>query len=261
MKLFPQNAVIKYKNAEKYQIGNVGYNASGLIQIDVDWLCGSIEIVTAAESNGQFASSEILIEENGTAALSEAKKLRTLFENGVLKIRFCESGYKGNVSHGEKKLKITLIAVKTLSEININSASAPILLSELSVQKVKIKTASGSAKIENCTMQNLSVKTASGTAHISNASGSTADIETASGNVEIFGFALSNTRIQTASGNIDLELGNTEQPQNGARVTFVTASGKLNAKSNYILENGAYLYGNGARSIGIETASGSLTVN
>ena len=238
MKLFSHNAVIKYKNAESYQISNTEYNASDLTRIEIEWLSGSIEIV-AAESND--CPARALIEESGAAVLSEENKLRTLYENGVLKIKFQKSGCKRGINHAEKHLKITLSATETLSELQIHSASAAVFVSDISAQKLQIETASGAVSLKNL-------------------AGNTAKINTASGNVEICDFTFPDTDVQTASGNVALDSGDFEKSQNGARIIFNTASGKITAKDGYIPDNGAYLYGNGARRIAVETASGSITI-
>ena len=202
MKLFSHNAVIKYKNAESYRIGNAEYPASELTKIDIRWLSGSIEIV-ADKSNGQPECDRIFIEESGAAVLPEEKKMRTLCENGVLKIQFYQSNCKGSVNQNEKRLKITLPATKFLSGITITSASAAVILSDLSVQKLQI---------------------------------------------------------ETASGNIAIGTGDFKKPQNGARILFDTACGKIETKEGYISDRGAYLYGNGARNVAVSTASGLLTI-
>ena len=259
MKLFSHNAVIKYKNAESYRIGNAEYPASELTKIDIRWLSGSIEIV-AGKSTGQPECDRIFIEESGAAVLPEEKKMRTLYENGVLKIQFYQSDCKGSVNQNEKRLKITLPATNFLSEITIASASAAVILSDLSVQKLQIETASGSVEIKNCTAKNLSVKTASGAARLANVVGNTADINAASGNVEVSDFSFSYTEIETASGNIAIETGDFKKPQNGARILFDTACGKIETKEGYISDRDAYLYGNGARNVAVSTASGLLTI-
>ncbi len=257
MKLFSHNAVIKYKNAESYQISNTEYNASDLTRIEIVWLSGSIEIV-AAESND--CPARALIEESGAAVLSEENKLRTLYENGVLKIKFQKSGCKRGINHAEKHLKITLSATETLSELQIHSASAAVFVSDISAQKLQIETASGNAELNNCEAKNLAIETASGAVSLKNLAGNTAKINTASGNVEICDFTFPDTDVQTASGNVALDSGDFEKSQNGARIIFNTASGKITAKDGYIPDNGAYLYGNGARRIAVETASGSITI-
>ncbi len=259
-----------YDHAHLYSIGEFSYAASDVNSIEIDWVAGSVEIE-------QSASETLLVSEDAAAA-KDAEKMHYYVEGGVLKIKYCESGYKGDIDSTNKHLRVE---IPNGIRLEIESVSAPITmggvsLSSLSLEtvsgnvtaetwsctgSVEVDTVSGSVTVGELTAENFEAESTSGKVNVSKMSVNRVEAESTSGDI-IFGLSKKTTAdIETTSGDITLSLLNND----GARVKFKSVSGDLKTEKEYAKGASGYdfLGTDGVStgtSISVETVSGDLSI-
>ena len=259
-----------YDHANLYSIGEFSYATTDVNRIEIDWVAGSVEIE-------QSASATLLVSEDA-ASLKNAEKMHYYIEGGVLKIKYCESNYKGKIDATNKHLRVEIPEGISLE---IDTVSAPITMGGVSLASLSLETVSGNVTAEtwNCTgsvevdtvsgsftigeltAENFESESTSGNINISKLSVNRLDAESTSGNIILGLNKKTNADIETTSGDITLSL----LTDDGARVKFKSVSGDFKAEKEYTKSALGYdFFGadgvSTGSSIAVETVSGDLLV-
>lgn len=271
-----------YPDAEKYQTGAFTYNVADIKAVEVYWRSGEVEIT---ESD----NSELHVKESG-GELSEDIAMNYLLDDGVLRIRFCESGAKIQVNAADKHLSLevpkgidlsvhttsalvkaddlnqnsiliaalsgsTELGTVTADTIDLSSSSGSICAASLSAQSLKCSASSGAVDIGVISVETLDCSTSSGDVTMDSVVSETANITTSSGSVELTLAAVPSVEIYTSSGTVSLLLA-----RGGAEVLYTTNSGKLLTDRAYDRKGDLYVFDEGAGNITVETSSGNLKI-
>lgn len=220
----------KYEDADNYVIGEKTYK--DVKEINVDWILGDINIIQVNNTD------TVAITESGE--LEDAKKVHTYFSDGILSVKFWESGLKSFVKASDKSL--TLV-IPTLDKLNIKMTSGQIISEDIVLNgDFELSMTSGEIKVNTIVSQNFNLKMTSGDIELTSIKANDVDIQLTSGDVEISDIEANNVNVKFTSGDVDIS-------QISAKDCNVKmTSGDLDLGFNY------------AEKINIEGTSGSYDV-
>ena len=271
-----------YPDAEQYQAGAFTYNTADIKAVEVYWRSGEVEIT---ESD----NPELHVRESG-GELSEDAAMHYFLDDGVLRIRFCQSGAKIQVNAADKHLSLevpkgidlsvhttsalvkadslnqnnvliaalsgrTELGIVTADTIDLSSSSGSICAAGLSAQSLKCSASSGSVDIGAVSVKTLDCSTSSGGVTMRSVVSETAQITTSSGRVDLTLTKVPSAEIYTSSGTVSLVLAEV-----GAEVLHTSASGRLHTDRAYEQKGDLYVFGSGESHITVETSSGNLKI-
>lgn len=233
-----------------YNIGGGSINEP-VNAVSVDWVSGKIDI-------SSYDGDAVEISE--TAVDDEDYKLRYRVENGKLTVHSEKSGFSfGIITRPKKELtiKIPRAYAQELTELKINSSSAEIKISGLTVsQTVEIDTVSGGVKAKELTAASLECNTVSGDIKASGAI-EHFDLDSTSGSAEIVtSVPLKSLETDTVSGSVTV----TVPESGGFALEFDTVSGDLDCEFPLTRKNGKHIYADGAAEFEADSTSGDFTV-
>ena len=216
-----------YPDAESYKTGAFSYHADEVTAVEVYWSTGAVELI---ESD----SPELSVRESGVV-LPEEAAMHSFLEDGILKIRFCESGVMVIVHPNNKRLTLELpenidLSVYTTSapveaaaldqnSVLISARSGRTELGRVNAGSVSLSSSSGSICAGSIETQSLECNTFFGLVQIDDLQVETANLDTGSGGVELMLSSVSRLNIHTSSGQTVLGL-----PRYGAEVSYTTES-------------------------------------
>ena len=274
-----------YTNAEKYSVGSFEYGRDGIKKVVIDWVSGKVEV--------EEDSGETLKVVEDSESLDEDKRVHYFIDDGVLRIRFCKSGYTGTFTPDEiDKNKTVSVSVPEKIDIEINSVSADVAIfkkSENTVydnpntvttareQSVKIATTSGDIKMGSLSCNDIKFSSVSGDVTVGKIKCKDAKFESTSGDVSVIGsfttldaksvsgsmsFDVSgctSAKIESVSGKIEtsgsLSLLTAKAISGDIKVNAVFAEADLSATS------GDITIGKFGGTLTFSTASGKLKTN
>lgn len=259
----------KYADADSYSVGASSFAASEINAIDISWVNGEVNIVYSDVE-------EISVSETVTKGeMTSDFEMRYLLNDGKLMIKYAKSG-RWRIDNFEKTLTVSLPADKSLTELDVDLASADFVADKIVCDKASIDTASGDVDIKTACVSDFRVDSASGdvSVKIENAESVSADtasgditfdlinvdrvsVDSASGDVNITADHPSSIDIDTASGDVKIKL----PDETGFRLKFDTASGDFDTDFTVTASGKSYVCGDGSVEINVDTASGSLDVN
>ncbi len=263
-----------YKKAGQYQVGSFDYSVEGIESIDIDWIAGEVILK-------ETKSSSLKVREN-SESLSNSEQVHYLIDGNTLMIKYCESGYIGNI---DTKYKNLTVEIPAGISITINSVSADIEAEKLTQNEIKAENVSGSIKIGSLKASDAHIDSVSGNINIENSyaentlkfysvSGKISvakinspeiDIESVSGDITAEMTNSAKARITTVSASIDLTI----PKSSGTEIDFSTTSGKLSTKLDNTNKNNLYTFAAEKPTddtdvkpsrITVDTVSGDLTV-
>lgn len=215
------------------QQGVYTVDPAAISKISVEWAAGSVNISYYDGEQIQFRDG---IDQSDNNALVS----RT--EDGELKIYYCRNNRNtGNAD--PKDLQINIPKGMTLTEYDIESASAKITVEGIVADKIELHSVSGeiSAVGEFASL----------------------DIETTSGNAQVTNTAALIRQIDanTVSGSINVTI---PQSTDGFYMEYETVSGEVNTdfntQSSGSSRHGILNYGNSSTKIEVETVSGDFSL-
>ena len=202
-----------YANADKYETGSFEYGRSEIKKVVIDWVSGRVEV---EEDNG-----ETLIVYEDSESLEEAKRVHYFIDDGVLRIRFCASGYTGTFTHDEiDKNKTVSVSVPEKIDVEINTVSADVAIfkkSENTVydnpntvttareQSVKIATTSGDIKMGSLSCNDIKFSSVSGDVTVGKIKCKDAKFESTSGDVSVIG-SFTTLDAKSVSGSMSFDV-------------------------------------------------------
>ena len=256
-----------YDNEELYEVGN-GVTDVKVDRVEIDWIFGDIKIAYHSLDN-------IRITEKSDTDLSDSMVMRYRIVGTTLKIKYCASG-SWNLDDVEKDLTLYLPNGLVLEELNIDTKTDVVTLTELNAVNLTVKGGSASVMLDNCNVSNeMTLETVSGNLHITADKINKLKIETVSGRMNILAESIKDIEIETTSGktvldcayigtaNINSVSGGVELklPEDSAfTVRYSSVSGKLTSALDYTKEEKAYHINGGGRGYKISTNSGDVSI-
>lgn len=226
-----------------------GLSEFGYVEkLKIDWPSGTITI-----QPGDVHT--IAVEES---PVSDPKYAMVCTQDGdTLSIKYQKNTAMLSIGKSLKKdLTVTVPWEWYGTMLKVETASAHLILREVSVEQVEVNTASGASCFENCTIGELELDTASGGLEFTGRLG-TLDVGAASANVTV---NLQNVpdeiALDTASGSLDLTL----PKEAGFTAEIDSVSGRIVSEFETTQEGKRLLCGDGACRIDVETASGEVRI-
>lgn len=271
-----------YPDAEKYQTGAFTYHGDEIKAVEVYWRSGEVEITESDDS-------ELHVRESGSE-LPENTAMHYFLDDGVLRIRFCESGAKIQVDTTDKHLSLevpknidlsihttaallkadelnqkniliaahsgdTELGEVTAEQVDLSSSAGSICADSVSVQSLTCRASSGSIDIDTVSVKELDCSTSAGSVAMSSICSEKAQVTTNSADVELTLTKVPSAEIQTSSGTVDLELA-----RGGAELLYHSSSGELHTDGTYKRKGDLYVFGDGESKLTVETSSGNLEI-
>lgn len=223
-------------------------DAESITHIEIEWTAGSVTI-----QSGDI--DHILLSESGKFDTGEAMVYRQ--EGKKLTVEYQKRDvYFGIYSVPEKDLTITVPRNWEGVSISLDTASADLHMTEISVREVELDSASGGAVFENCTMEELDIDTASGDVHFT---GSLNEVEYDAASADLHAVFHNIPRsldMGTASGDMDITL-----PSGAGFTAEVDAmSGDFSSDFAYSQRDDRYVSGDGSCRINLSAMSGDVHI-
>ena len=248
-----ENMIQHFEADEPVQTGDVkfvaSYDAADIRDIEIEWVCGSIAILPTSTDN--------LITISETEVSKEQYRMKYRLSGSKLIIEFDDTDvYFGLSFDTSKDLLICVPKNWTCNTLEIETASARVDVSDISIREFDFDGASGRCNIENCAVGELDVDTASGDITFTGTL-DILDCDAASANCRI---TVTNTprqiEIDTASGDLDLTL-----PEDcGFTCSMQTMSGSFSSDFDTKSHNNSHIHGDGSCRINVDAMSGDVTI-
>ena len=256
-----------YDNEELYEVGN-GITNVKVDRVEIDWIYGDIKVAYHSLDN-------IRITEKSDTDLSDDMVMRYRIVGTTLKIKYCASG-SWSFNDIEKDLTLYLPNGLILDELNIDTKTDVVTLTELNTVDLTVEGGSASVMLDNCNVSNeMTLETVSGNLHITADKINKLKIETVSGRMNIAAEYIEDVAIETTSGKTILDCGyigtaNINSVSGGIElklpediaftVRYSSVSGKLTSAFDYTKEEKAYHINGGGRGYKISTNSGDVSI-
>ena len=256
-----------YDNEELYEVGN-GITNVKVDRVEIDWIYGDIKVAYHSLDN-------IRITEKSDTDLSDDMVMRYRIVGTTLKIKYCASG-SWSFNDIEKDLTLYLPNGLILDELNIDTKTDVVTLTELNAVNLTVKGGSASVMLDNCNVSNeMTLETVSGNLHVTADKINKLKIETVSGRMNILAESIEDIEIETTSGKTILDCGyigtaninsvsggvELKLPEDSAfTVRYSSVSGKLTSALDYTKEEKAYHINGGGRGYKISTNSGDVSI-
>ena len=224
-------------------------SAQGVTKIDIKWTAGQVYLRPGDGENIEFL-------EASDQRLDSKSCLSYQIEDGKLTIRYIA----GLRTDAAKDLTVFLPeSLKgTLEELDVETASAEVLLEDVRVEKLDVETVSGTCSLMDGACGEADLSTTSGDIFVDGWESRSWDVETVSGYVvlspTIFPQELD---METTSGDIDLFL----PASDSFALKWKTVSGQLDSSYDDLAFDGkVYRHGPGGPVFSVETVSGNLYI-
>lgn len=235
------------------QMSEMYTTSSQIREIEIQWVLGTITI--EAGDVDQVVYQETPVSDSRyrmvTKASPDELKIQYCSENAGLS--FSMFGTEINVV---KDLTITVPKDMTLESLEIEAASAEVIIRGLTIDEVSLDTASGKCELEGCRIRELDVDTASGDIRF-NGSLNELDFDAASAEFEgSFDNTPRRIKMDSLSGDIDITL----PSDAGFTVSMDAMSSGITSDFETVIRNGDYICGNGYCQIEYSGMSGDITI-
>lgn len=238
---------MRYDGKTLYSAGDTQFDGGLIREVEVEWLGGDIEIEQSAD-NVLYAS------EDGDGA-AEAAKMHHLLQDGVLKIKYCRSGYCGEIAEGSKHLRLE---IPRGIDLEIECTTAETTVGVIDVNEFDFESTSGNFSAEKISCQRLDIQTKKGQVNIGELAAAETDAESVSGDIRLGLISPTRGEIESRSGNVTIQL----RQGVGLRVNYCTTSGELVTNLPYEKKDGCFLFSTGKNegAVEIKTKSGNLHI-
>ena len=237
-----------YADADKYLVGDQTYTGV-LKELDIDWVSGQVTLIE------DITSLEIKIVEESDIELIEAEKVHSYFNEGVLKIKYWESGH---TSHSFiPKNKHIYVTYPALEKLTVDLTSGKFDSKKVTASDIKVNLTSGSVDLDEVVCESMITNVTSGSVNIDKITCNTYEANLTSGSVTIGASIANEMTFKVTSGNVDLTI-----PESGATVSFTKTSGSLRLDRQDYTRNadGQYVYGDGLCKVRIKVTSGKAII-
>ncbi len=231
-------------------VANAGSVAADQVSdLEIQWVGGSVTIVPGDTEKIEF--SETGNDRKPMVWKQAGNKLLIQFSEHPHRVYF---GYPFN--DYSKDLVITVPKDWAARELKIDSVSADVNVSDLTITEVDMNSVSGAADFENCVVADYTGESVSGDVKFSGSLGKL-DCNTVSGDCTIVTNQVpSEVSMECVSGDVDLTM-----PENsGFTVTLDSATGDLNSDFPVTKQGRSYSYGDGSCKIDVAGVSGNISI-
>lgn len=232
---------------------NFTTSADQVKDIQIEWVAGNITIVPED-------TDEITVVETGS--YSEKEKMVVQQIGSKLSIQYCEEPIRINFSFGvsvntSKDLTITVPKDWVCNELEVDSASADLELSGITINELDVNTASGKITVDQSAVGDMSLETVSGDIEFTGTI-DTLNCHSVSANCEITVTNVpTSIEMEGVSGNLELTL----PSECGFTASVETVSGSFSSEFATVSQNDSHIYGDGACRIEMEGVSGNVRIN
>ena len=232
-----------------YQVGDGSVPAKEITSVDVDWIDGTVTLVSCKDSY-------VSMTESAEGELPESSRVRWYVdEDGVLSIKYRNSSFFLGASKNKNKDLVIRIPEKYLENLKITAKgiSTNFIFSNLKADQVEATTKLGGiAVLSDCDFTHFKGQVENERLKVS---GRIEYLELISKNGEIRIDCIGeNTKIETESGDVSIEL--TEG--DSFMLDFESEKGKYVSDLALVDQNGYLVFGDGERELVVETESGTL---
>lgn len=246
---------VEYDHPESYTIGGTELT-DPVERIKIDWYGGSVTVGYHEENNVSF-------HETSDSALGDDVTLRYRVKDGTLSLVYSKAG-RLKLGSLKKDLTVLLPQGTTLEELEIDTGSAPVKVTDLTAREISVDTGSGDVELIGCQVTDkVSADTGSGNVK-AELTGTlrTLSSDTGSGNIDVTAGEIAQVEADTGSGSVTVEaetLGKVEADTASGNVTITaTAVDEVEVDS---ASGGLTLTANQApRQMEVETVSGQITL-
>jgi type II secretory pathway component GspD/PulD (secretin) len=236
-------AKVEYEDYGKYTPGDWAQSLL-ITSIDVEWLSGKVEIVS-------HVYGYLAVSESSEGMLSDEVKMHWYYDGTTLKIKPAANGVSQD-RVPEKTLTVFVPFGYSFSDIDIETVSADVSVSDSGANFIDVETVSGKVSLNlDGKSQQIEAATVSGDIELVGSAARELELTSTSGNITAEGrSAADQTEISTVSGNITLTL-----PANSnLKTKLESVSG---ATENAFANNAV---GEGAKSVELSSTSGNITL-
>jgi len=226
---------------------------SDIRDIEIAWVVGTITVQAGDVDQVTYEETAVSDSRYRMIADVSADELDIQYCSENIKLSFSMFGADIDVV---KDLTITVPRDMTLESLEIEAASAGVILRDLTIRDVSLDTASGKCEMEGCAIGELDIDTASGNVRFS---GSLEVLDFDAASAEFEG-VLTNTprsiKVDSLSGDIDITL----PSDAGFIVSMDAMSSELSSDFETTIRNGNYVCGDGSCKIEFSGMSGDMII-
>lgn len=261
-----------YADSEQYLVGSNQIDMREISEIEINWGAGEVQIIP-------YEGSEVVFREQAGRALLEEDMMRFYLRGGKLTIQFCapKRGFRifSNTPSKSLEVKIPYALASSLTELDVNSISAPVSIQAVSGAEMKVSSVSGAIHISDLSCQQLDLETVSGGIRGENIQATELNLESVSGAIDISGgfqevsgnsvsgnltlrsdICPRKVDAETVSGGVRLQI-----PENdGFTAQYHTTSGQFYSNFPTTAEKKRAVYKNGGAEFSFDTVSGSIDI-
>lgn len=244
MSNFSSDAIISGETEAVTQIA-----AEDVSEIEIDWVSGNIKIV-GTDSTNQITISESLVEDKEYEMVCKR-------EGRKLIIVFCSKKINWGVNIPFSKDLIIEVPMGWICQgVELDTASADLLISDVNINELDIDSASGKCQILQCNITDMDIDTASGDIYFEGQLGNL-ELDAASADCKfILLEETSSLSFEMASGNLELVLPDDQ----GFTCKVDTASGSFCNNYENHHKHDSYAHGDGSCRIQVQALSGNVTI-
>ena len=216
--------------------------------LEIDWAAGSVTIVPS--NVGRITISETPVDRPEEA-------LAYTLHGDTLRIRYYEKKTNPTFNHRHSK-DLTILVPRdfVLNALSVDTASADLSVTDMSIGEADVDGASGRCRFENCQLGSLSVDTVSGDVFVSGTA-TELDLDCVSSAIQA---QLTNVPNEissdTTSGSLELTL-----PKDaGFTLELETIGGNFRSDFNTTKNGSIYRCGDGRCEIEVDSVSGGVTI-
>ena len=217
--------------------------------LEIDWAAGSVTI--APSDVGRITISETPVDRPEEA-------LAYTLHGDTLRIRYYEKKTNPSFNHRHSK-DLTILVPRdfVLNALSVDTASADLSVTDMSIGEADVDGASGRCRFENCQLGSLSVDTVSGDVFVSGTA-TELDLDCVSSTIQA---QLTNVPNEissdTTSGSLELTL-----PKDaGFTLELETISGNFRSDFDTTKNGSIYRCGDGRCEIEVDSVSGGVTIH
>lgn len=220
--------------------------------IEIEWVAGSITIHRSDSLSNIHVSETCPAEsEHKMVVKQSGQTLKIQFSDETIKL----SSFGINVDVS-KDLVITVPRNWNCNNLEIETASAEVLIDGMTIHEFDFDGASGVCNITNCDIQEMDIDTASGNVGFSGTL-ETLDCDAASADckIEVTNIPRS-VKLDAMSGDLELIL----PPDAGFTCNLDSMSGSFNSDFEFRTISETYIHGDGSCKINVSALSGDVSI-
>lgn len=171
-------------------------HVSAVSALNIEWLAGEVRIVVCDGADIAFSDD-----------YSGNETYRTVYETegDELTIRYCEKMKRTVLDPPEKTLLVRVPAT-LLKTLEVDTTSAEVVISGLSVEELDAQSMSGALSLHTCSADEIELDTTSGSISCDTLTAPEIQVKSVSGGVNLYACGADELQVSTTSGSIGAQL-------------------------------------------------------